>query len=308
MWADWIAAVLAPARDPRACARRARRPRAATPGRTRERGAAAASRTIAILSAAYLQSPQAQGVWDAMAAADPAGTSRRLIPVRVGETRLEQPFSERTVRRPDPARRRARRRRNCSRRSATRRSWPTRLGADAAEPRYPRTIPPVWRVPTRNASFTGRNEVLEKLHDQLIGSSTAVVLPVALHGLGGVGKTQVAQEYAHRYMADYDVVWWVPAEQRDLINPSLAELAPQLGVRPATTPPPRPRRRPARRCAAAVPYDRWLLIFDNADEPGELEDFFPGGPGHVIVTSRNPAWSRGGRAGGDRRVLPAGVA
>ncbi|MCI4369518.1 MAG: hypothetical protein L3K09_08165, partial [Thermoplasmata archaeon] len=50
-------------------------------------------------------------------------------------------------------------------------------GPTGAEPRYPRTIPPVWRVPTRNASFTGRNEVLEKLHDQLIGKSTAVVLP-----------------------------------------------------------------------------------------------------------------------------------
>ena len=111
----------------------------------------------------------------------------------------------------------------------------------------------MWRVPTRNASFTGRNEVLEQLHDQLIGGSTAVVLPVALHGLGGVGKTQVAQEYAHRFMADYDLVWWVPAEQRDLINPSLAELAPQPGRRGPPTPRPRPRRRSGRRCAVAVP-------------------------------------------------------
>ena len=88
-------------------ARAARHPRAAAV-ECRERGRqhqggrasaarASASRTIAILSAAYLQSPQAQGVWDAMGVADPAGTGRRLIPVRVGETRLEQPFSERTV-------------------------------------------------------------------------------------------------------------------------------------------------------------------------------------------------------------------
>jgi tetratricopeptide (TPR) repeat protein len=289
LWADWISAVLAPkgihiVRPATA---------SAAGGNTREdaeRGAAAASRTIAILSAAYMQSPQARGVWDAMGAADPAGTSRRLIPIRVGETRLEQPFSERTVV-------------DLTRRDASQATdellkalgHPPKLadplaGQAAAEPRYPRTIPPVWRVPTRNASFTGRNEVLEKLHDQLIGKSTAVVLPVALHGQGGVGKTQVAQEYAHRFMADYDLVWWVPSEQRDLINPSLAELAQHLGVRPADS---------TGETAEAVrealrrgrPYDRWLLIFDNVDEPGELEDFFPGGPGHVIVTSRNPAWS-----------------
>ena len=248
-----------------------------------------------------------QGVWDAMGAADPAGTSRRLIPIRVGETRLEEPFSERTV--VDLTRRDAS---QATEELLKALGYPPKLadalaGPSVAEPRYPRTIPPVWRVPTRNASFTGRNEVLEKLHDQLIGKSTAVVLPVALHGQGGVGKTQVAQEYAHRFMADYDLVWWVPSEQRDLINPSLADLAPQLGVRPAdsTAETAEAVREALRR---GRPYDRWLLIFDNVDEPGELEDFFPGGPGHVIVTSRNPAWSEAGRAGGHRRVLPDRIA
>ena len=289
MWADWISAVLAQ--------RGIRVGRPANPsvtgGNTREeaeRGAAAASRTIAILSAAYMKSPQARGVWDAMGAADPAGTSRRLIPVRVGETRLEQPFSDRTV--VDLTRRDANsaaeellKALGYSPKTANALAGPTAL-----EPRYPRTIPPVWRVPTRNASFTGRNDVLEKLHDQLIGTSTAVVLPVALHGQGGVGKTQIAQEYAHRFMADYDLVWWVPSEQRDLINPSLAEMAPQLGVRPAdsTTETAEAVREALRR---GRPYDRWLLIFDHVEEPGELEDFFPGGSGHIIVTSRNPAWS-----------------
>ena len=112
MWADWISAVLAPSGI------RIVRPTAASAagGNAREdaeRGAAAASRTIAILSAAYMQSPQARGVWDAMGAADPAGTSRRLIPIRVGETRLEEPFSERTVVDPHPGAMPARRPTSC---------------------------------------------------------------------------------------------------------------------------------------------------------------------------------------------------
>lgn len=286
VWADWVVDVLA-LRGVQVV-----RPSttAVAGGNTREdarRGAEAASRTIALLSAAYMQSPQAQGVWDAMVAADPAGSGRRLIPVRVGETRLEQPFSERSV--VDLTRR--------DQAQATEEllkalGHPPKLADRAAdpEPRYPRTIPPVWHVPTRNASFIGRNEILEQLHDKLIGTSTPVVLPAALHGLGGVGKTQVAQEYAHRFMADYDVVWWLQSEQRDMINSHLADLAPHLLIRSAES-----TEETANLVKEALrrgrPYDRWLLIFDNADEPGDVRDCFPGGPGHVIVTSRNPAWS-----------------
>ncbi|HEY6494225.1 MAG TPA: FxSxx-COOH system tetratricopeptide repeat protein [Trebonia sp.] len=289
MWADWIEALLT-----QRGIRVLRPPAGAVAGgRSHDearRGAATAGRTVAILSAGYLASPDAEGVWEAIAAADPVGASRKLIPVRVADVTVGPPFSDRTIV-------------DLTRRDETQATdellkalgYPPKLtvqprGASARPPRYPRTAPPVWRVPTRNAAFTGRAEVLEQLHDRLVGTSMAVVAPMALHGLGGVGKTQVALEYAHRYMADYDLIWWINAEQDELINPMLAPMAQSLGVRsrdsiPETSQAVREALRLGR------PYDRWLLIFDNADNPEEVKEFFPGGPGHVIVTTRNPAWS-----------------
>ncbi len=117
----------------------------------------------------------------------------------------------------------------------------------------------------------------------------AVVLARAVYGLGGVGKTQLVLEYAHRFQADYDVIWWIDAEQPLEISLALADLAGRLGL-PATD-------NAAENAAAALEAlrrgvaGRWLLIFDNAEDPADLTAFFPSGSGHVIITSRNRAWT-----------------
>jgi len=153
--------------------------------------------------------------------------------------------------------------------------------------------PEIWNVPVRNPSFTGRLEMLSRLRHQLGGDSATVILPVALHGLGGVGKTQLALEFAHRFKAAYDLVWWVDAEQLELIDVSLAALAERMDLsRTGSVPEDARAAREALR--RGQPHERWLLVFDNADEPDDLVPYLPdpGAGGHLLITSRNQDWSR----------------
>ena len=149
---------------------------------------------------------------------------------------------------------------------------------------------PIWNVPARNPHFTGRTAMLDQLHERLESERTLAVQ--SLYGLGGVGKTQLAIEYAHRHVDDYDVVWWIDAEQPVLIPEQFLSLAIRLGL-------------PADAVAAEMvnrvltelgDRSRWLLIFDNADHAADIAGYRPRGTGHVLVTSRAPGWGAlGGR-------------
>ncbi|TYK46710.1 FxSxx-COOH system tetratricopeptide repeat protein [Actinomadura decatromicini] len=165
-------------------------------------------------------------------------------------------------------------------------AWPPRA----------RRVSPIWgAVPSANPRFTGREPMLAKLRAKLEAGGSAL-LTCTLHGMGGVGKTQLAIEYAHRYGDDYDLVWWVPAQQRAGVRASLTELAHRLG--PDGGAPPgadttggEPWSRALAALRSGEPCGHWLMVYDNADRPEELGELLPEGPGHLLVTSRNPVWS-----------------
>jgi hypothetical protein len=161
----------------------------------------------------------------------------------------------------------------------------------ADKPGFAGALPGVWRVPPRNPHFTGRGGMLTELRRRLRTQQGTLVVQ-ALYGLGGVGKTQLAIEYAHRFAADYDLVWWIDAEQPVLIPEQLAGLAARLDLAPGPT----VADTVERLLAELRVRDRWLLILDNAQRPADIADYRPGGAGHVLITSRNPGWGAlGGR-------------
>ncbi|MFK4109666.1 FxSxx-COOH system tetratricopeptide repeat protein [Streptomyces sp. NPDC002176] len=156
---------------------------------------------------------------------------------------------------------------------------------DIGCPRLPGSVglPEVWNVRRRNPDFSGREDALEQLRTGLVSGHQA------LHGMGGIGKTQLALEYAHRFASQYDLVWWIDAEQADQLPVQYAEFAERLGIA-------RPDAGTEANARALLQHlrtrHRWLLVLDNAEQPDQIAPWLPEGPGHVLITSRDPEWSQ----------------
>jgi CO dehydrogenase nickel-insertion accessory protein CooC1 len=291
MWADWIETVLTRA-GVRVLLRSTMDGVAVSNGDVRgikvEREFEVTSRVIVVLSSGYLNSPEARSVWSILSVGDDAAVRRRLVPVKVGEIRMVEPFTGHAIldlARIDAAHATAKLLSAFDLPAVS----PGSAGPQMREARFPGSIPPIWRVPGRNADFTGRSAELEQLRDRFTGGGISAVVAQSLYGLGGLGKTQLALEYAHRFMGDYDLVWWVPSGRAEKIAGALADLAHVMGLHVSDD--------EADAATSALEELRrnsalnWLLVFDDANDAKQLEPYLPAGSGHVLITSRNQAWA-----------------
>lgn len=143
-------------------------------------------------------------------------------------------------------------------------------------------------IPPRNPFFTGRDVLLQDIHDHLDEPSSTGCRIAPLHGMGGVGKTQLAIEYCHRYGQDYSLVCWVDVHNTTRAMATLTALAADLGLSvdgPSTTV-------VARLWRALGERTGWLLVYDNVDEPSVVADLQPPDSGRLLMTGRSPALSR----------------
>ena len=150
---------------------------------------------------------------------------------------------------------------------------------------------PIWNVPYRqNPYFTGRKELLETLYKELTTKrTTALTQTQAIIGLGGIGKTQTAIEYAYRHRNNYQIIWWLRAEEPATLAADYAQLAIKLNLPEYETTEQAIQIQAVRNWLEQ--YPGWLLIFDNAEERHDIRPYMPQtGNGHVLITSRNPIW------------------
>jgi hypothetical protein len=165
---------------------------------------------------------------------------------------------------------------------------------EQARPATPGISQRIWsaEIPPRNPNFTGRIAELEALHSNLILRGRPHPPAQVISGMGGIGKTEIATEYVHRYRDQYEIIWWIRAEHHDRVRDALVSLGQRLELRLAAS---GGRDRVIAAVLAALESGTrpsWLLVYDNAAQPLDLQRYLPICPpgGNVIITSRLQNW------------------
>jgi len=256
-----------------------------------------AERTLVVLSPAFFESRYTGAEWAAVFATNQVGVER-ILPVRV---RASTPpglldaityldlvgLDESSAR--DQLLATVQASRATSARLPLR---PDQTSERSAAPGFPDDAPSIFNAPHMAGTFVGREQDLAVLRSVLARERvTATTHAAIVTGIGGVGKTQLAAQFAHRYRADYDVVWWMQADFESQLLADYTDLGVKLGLPEASEADHASLVEATR--AWLERSGRWLLIFDNAADPDSLSPLLPMvHGGHVLITSRRRAeWS-----------------
>src|SRR5271154_1020856 len=143
----------------------------------------------------------------------------------------------------------------------------------------------------RNPHFTGRDELLSLLNEKLRDTGTKKYNHrIAIYGMGGVGKTQLAIEYVHRNEAKYDSIFWISSADQAALLSGFQEIARITGCVPNVDADSKPAEIAKAVLVWLQKHDGWLLVMDNMDDIEAAIDYLPeiGKGGHMLITTRNP--------------------
>ncbi len=256
------------------------------------------ARMIAVMSPDYLTSPYTQAEWAAVFPRDPTGTQGLIVPVLVQPCEVDgllAPLLHINLidfigKDDQQAQKRLLRGVRGTPRTRSLASSPSSRETSSPSSR-------IWYVPfPRNPLFTGREDLLHQLHQKLTSNTTsdvtsatiaALTQPQALKGLGGIGKTQMAVEYAYRYQDSYPSILWVNAATEEALITGFVAIAGLLPAFPAKDEQDQNKIVEAVKHWLERSHTRWLLIFDNADDVTLVRPFLPkSGNGSILLTTR----------------------
>jgi tetratricopeptide (TPR) repeat protein len=268
-----------------------------------QNAASRADRTLGVISPEYFRSSATAAEWAAALARDFDGEQRTYVPIRIREVKpdgLHRPIIYLDLFDKDEQ----------AARAALLHGLPAAKGhgaVDGSERSKPATAPQfpgeshvrttksapgqpakvlAWSMPHVVKSFEGREYQLEQIAKCLAGDGRATVTQAqAIHGLGGVGKTQLVARYAELHRDEYVVGWWIRAEQDTTRLEDMAALGTALGLREAAENDLPSLANATREWLASSSH--WLLVIDNAPNPDAAAELIPDGDaGHVLITSR----------------------
>lgn len=147
----------------------------------------------------------------------------------------------------------------------------------------PRSFPDVNIPIPHDASFTGREKILEDIHAHLVGDSRGISI-LALSGMAGVGKTYTATEYAYRYASEYQTIFWAAADTREMLVADLIRTTSILGLSQKHEYNPDIVVFTVKHWLQT--HNGWLFILDNIEDVRVIQDFLPQqGSGHILLTT-----------------------
>ncbi len=150
-------------------------------------------------------------------------------------------------------------------------------------------LPDQWNVPPKNSNFIGRHKLIKQIEDHFSQKNTPAIL-TACHGLGGIGKTQVALEFVWQHYKKYNGVVWFNAENRDRLQNDYTRLGRELNIiRDDDNINAEERAHYVKHWLEDPSRADWLLVYDNADNYKAIRKLLPTKEGKILITSRHTA-------------------